>query len=307
MKTFSQWTSDVASGKLISAQTEEARGMRVVAVIRWFIEEHSHRRQPVVRLHELERLIGLYSDLPVKYRLQLKRILHEFEIRSRLVNPEEFIESYGWRQQYSRWSVYGFVIDHLWCLRASNILDMELVGLEREDTRNWGWWHRLAVPVRGVTKYSNKSPFTSLRGPYAQTYYRYQMKRFSLILDKYLAVQDKRCTALFNLLKQTEGFEAVLEESRRLGDVQMSDQIGVPSPFFRPDGTLLWLYELSVDIPGNQGYQLVIWSPVDNDGSEYLGELRRNAISKYREEDWTVFIEDYAQYFSPEQRLALDV
>lgn len=307
MKSFTQWTSDVTSGKMISALSEDARGMRVVAVVRWFLQEHSHRRQPVVLLPELRRLANLYQDLPVKYRLQLKRLVHQFEIDAGLIDPGKLFEWEDWRHQYTRWSVFGFVIDYLWCLRATNILDLELVGLNRDDTRHWGWWHRLAVPVRGVTKYTHQSHFASLRGPYAQSYHLHQMKRFSHILDRYLAQQDPRCMALFNLLKQTEGFETMLEQSRELDDVRMSDQLGVPFPFFRTDGTLLWLYELTVDIPGKQGYQLVIWSPVDDDSNEYLAEIRRHAIVKSRPQERTLFIEDYAYHFSPEERLALGV
>lgn len=307
MKTFSQWTSDVDSGKMISALTDEARGIRVVSVVRWFIMEHNHRRQPIVHLQELRRLIELYADLPVKYRLQLTRILHEFEIHQGVVNPEKLFEQADWRHQYARWSVFGFVVDYLWCLRATNILDMELVGLERDDTHFWGWWHRLAVPVKGITKYSLQSPFTSLRGPYAQAYYLNQMKRFSLVLDKYLNMQDERCIALYKLLKKTESFEAMLEKCRDIDIAKGPEQLGVPIPFFRPDGTLLWMYELSVDIPGNQGYQLILWSPVNNDSNEYMAELRRNAIRKTKEEDWTLFIEDFAHHFSSEERLALGV
>lgn len=307
MKSFSQWTSDVASGKLIGALTPETRGVRVVAIVRWFINEHGHRRQPVIYLQELERFIHLYSDLPVKFRLQLQRILHEFQINDGLVKPEALFERVDWQHQYARWNVFGFVIDHLWCLRASNILDLELVGLRREDTQNWGWWHRLAVPVKGITKYSNISPINSLRGPYAETYYRFQMKRFSLILDNYLTMKDQRCLALYELLMQTEGFEAMLEQSRVMDDVEVSNQLGVPIPFFRSDGTLLWMYELSVAIPGDQGLQLVIWSPVDNDSSEYLADLRRQAMAKSSEAERTLFIEDFAHNFSDKERLALGV
>jgi hypothetical protein len=73
IKTFSQWLTN----KRISSpkRSPETTGNRVVAVVRWFAEEHDNRVKPVIELEELEDFIGLYSDVPPKNLLQLRRIL----------------------------------------------------------------------------------------------------------------------------------------------------------------------------------------------------------------------------------------
>ncbi len=45
-KSFKQWTTDSESAKRISGTTPEIRGDRVVALVRWFLKEHSHRAVP---------------------------------------------------------------------------------------------------------------------------------------------------------------------------------------------------------------------------------------------------------------------
>jgi len=138
-KTFGQWVSDVVSTKQISGPTPELRGNRVVTLVRWFVREHQHRIQPVVKVEELESFISLYHNIPVKNRLQLMRIYHELKIHEEIIQPRALFEIGNWRQQFTDWPVFGFVVDDLMCVRASNILDMEFVGLDEEDVKHWDW------------------------------------------------------------------------------------------------------------------------------------------------------------------------
>ncbi len=306
-KTFQQWTSDTISSKLISGPTPEIRGARVVALVRWFIREHQHRSQPVVGVGELQRFISLYPDIPVKNRLQLRRIQHEFELDSGLRDPHSLFNAGDWREQYADWPVFGMVVDELWCLRATNVCDLELVGLHESDTQYWEWWHRLAVRVGGTTKFASGSPFQPLRGAYAEIYHRYQLVRFRRIAESPAMVEKPRCQALLALLRSLPGFNQLWEQCEHEAEDLPNRAVGVPIPFFRPDGTLLWMYEVSVAIPSTDNYRLIVWSPVDENTSEYLAEIRRQANQSGKYSRRTFFIEDYAGYFTEAERFALGV
>lgn len=306
-KTLQQWTSDIISSKLISGPTPEIRGCRVVAMVRWFVREHEHRIQPVIFLDELRRFIGLYLDIPVKNRLQLRRILHEFEIQVKVRDPNSLFKGGDWREQYADWPVFGIVVDELWCLHATNVCDLELVCLREEDTKYWDWWHRLAVRVGRTTKFATGSPFYPLRGPYANLYHKYQMNRFRRIVESPEMRENPRCQTLIRLLMQSDGFKDIWEKCEQDSSELPTRSVGVPIPFFRPDGTLLWMFEVSAVIPSAQNLRLIVWSPVDENTSEYLAEIRRQANESGKYSRRTLFIEDYAQYFSAEERFALGV
>jgi len=306
-KTFQQWASDTISSKLISGPTPEIRGCRVVALVRWFMHEHEHRVQPVIHMEELRRFIGLYADVPVKNRLQLGRILYEFEIQSTIRDPNSLFKGSDWREQYADWPVFGMVVDDLWCLQATNVCDLELASLHEEDTKCWDWWHRLAVRVGKTTKFAAGSPFYPLRGPYAEIYHRYQMVRFRQIVESPEMHGSPRCQALLDLLMQTNGFKDIWDKCQQDPGNLPTHAVGVPIPFFRPDGTLLWMFEVSAVIPGTKNLRLIVWSPVDENTSEYLAEIRRHANESGKYSRRTFFIEDYSQFFTPYERFALGV
>lgn len=306
-KSFQQWTSDTTSARLVSGQTPGLQGSRVVALVRWFVHEHRHRSQPVIQPGELHRFIALYGDIPVKNRLQLQRILHEFELDNRLREPNNLFSSGDWREQFAKWPVFGMVVDPLWCLRATNVCDLELVGLDEQDRSFWEWWHRLAVRAGGKTKFSAGSPFQPLRGPYADIYHQYQMARFRRVVESPEQRNNPRCHTLMSLLMETPGFRELWEKSDQESYRLPKRAAGVPIPFFRTDGTLLWMYEVSALIPGTDNYRLIVWTPVDENTSEYLAEIRKQANRPGRYSRPTFYIEDHAAHFSQEERFALGI
>lgn len=137
MKSFVQWTSAGKSARLVSAPTVEIKGERLVAIVRWFINEHMHRLVPVVTSRELRELIRQYQDLPVIFRLQLKRLLHDLEIKNNERQPN-FTFATDWKSHFAQWPVFGFVIDRYWCVRASTSYEMALAGYSEEDMSSWG-------------------------------------------------------------------------------------------------------------------------------------------------------------------------
>ena len=305
-KTFQQWTTAGESGKRISGQTPEMQGNRVVAVIRWFYDEHRHRSKPVIEISELRELIHLYQDIPIKNRLQLRRILHDLEFTSgerlNVIAPKS-----DWRQRFKEWPIFGFVMDEFWCIRATSHYELALVGFEEEDVKSWGCWHRLTASIAGKSKYTPGSPMSSLRGPYAENYYSRQMCRFRSATDKFIGKNNPRFEHLMEMLNETPRFREKYENCGQVNSHQSSYSDGIPIPFFRQDLTLLWMLEVSAPLHDSKNHQLILWSPMTEDSDLYLAEIRRQTDLLGSFSQKSFFIEDYAKYFTERQRLALGV
>ncbi len=198
-------------------------------------------------------------------------------------------------------------MDEYWCLRATSHYEMALVGFTEEDVTSWGFWHRLAASIAGKSKYTPNSQMSSLRGPYAENYYSRQMNRFHAATDRFIENHDLRYQHLMQLLCETPRFKEKYETSFQTTLNQSSFSDGIPIPFFRQDNTLIWMLEVSAPLPDTQNYQLILWSPMTEDSDSYLAEIRRQTdISKMYSQK-AYFIEDYAKYFTEEQRIALGV
>ena len=126
-KSFKQWTSEGESAKRVSGSNVEIRGERIVTLVEWFIKEHRHRIQPVLTSSELRQLIDLYVDIPVKNRLQLKRLLHDLELQEGQ-RVADFSFATDWKSHFASWPVFCFVIDDYYCVRASTSYEMALAG-----------------------------------------------------------------------------------------------------------------------------------------------------------------------------------
>jgi hypothetical protein len=305
-KSFRQWTCCGESSRRVSGSTPEIRGDRLVAIVRWFVREHRHRSKPVVQLDELKTLMALYEDIPVKNRLQIYRIVHEFKIEA----GERSLDSLffdDWRRSLEEWPAFAFVVDRYWCIRASNHYEMALVGHKQEDLTCWGWWHRLVSTRKGKTKFTQDSEMRSLRGPYATTYYRWQMLRFIADTEQFRQGNDERYELLMSYLRKSPDFEEIWQACLAERAQHPSGSASIPVPFFRDDGTLLWMLEVSSLIPGTDDYRLVLWSPLNAASDEYLAEIRRWADEPGRFDHKAYFIEDFARYFSEEERFVLGV
>jgi hypothetical protein len=305
-KSFKQWTSEGESAKRVSGITPELRGDRVVAMVRWFIQEHTHRSRPVITNTEMRKLMSIYIDLPIKHRLKLKRLIHDLEIQTG-EREANFSFAKDWKSHFADWPVFCFVLDPYWTIRASTCYEMALACYKEEDMMQAGWWHRLTASRQGKAKYLPDSPRYSLRGPYADVYYYQQLKRFRVATEHLQQAGDKRYGLLMNLLRSSQGFEDRWARSFCPPELAASDSMGIPVPFFRQDDTLLWMLEVSTTIPHTPNYQLIVWVPLNEDSAEYQAEIRRWADEPGRFSRKAFFIEDFAHYFNKEERLALDV
>lgn len=305
-KSFKQWTSDGESAKRISGHTPELRGDRVVGIVRWFVHEHTHRTRPVITSAELRKLLSIYSDLPIKHRLKLKRILHDIEIRTG-EREANFSFAKDWKSHFADWPVFCLVLDPYWTVRASTCYEMALAGYKEEDMNRAGWWHRLTASRQGKPKYLPDSPRYSLRGPYADVYYSQQIMRFRADTEHFQKTGDTRYGLLMDLLKSSPGFEELWSRSLRTSELQQSTYTGIPVPFFREDDTLLWMLEVSTIIPNSPNYHLIVWVPLNEDSAEYQAEIRRWADEPGRYSRKAFFIEDFAQFFSEKECHALGV
>jgi hypothetical protein len=305
-KSFKQWTSDGESAKRVSGATPEIRGDRLVALVRWFLHEHTHRARPVMTNLELRHLIAEYPDLPIKHRLQLKRLVHDLEIQSG-EREADFSFAKDWKSHLAEWPVFCFVIDRYWTVRASTCYEMALAGYQEEDMTSWSWWHRLTASRKGKPKYMPDSPRYSLRGPYADVYYCQQLERFRTGTEGFVKSGDTRYTALMELLQSTPRFQEMWGRVTCSPELAASQSIGIPVPFFRMDGTLLWMLEVSTLIPNTADYQLIVWVPLNEDSAEYQAEIRRWADEPGRYSRKAYFIEDFKQYFGEKERFALGV
>lgn len=304
-KSFKQWTSDGESARRVSGASPELRGDRLIALVRWFVNEHAHRSRPVMSTAELRHLMNLYADLPVKNRLQFRRILHDLELQSG-EREADFSFATDWKNRLADWPVFCFVLDPYWTIRASTCYEMALAGYSEDDMKHWSWWHRLTGSRQGTPKYSPNSPRHSLRGPYSEVYYLQQLKRFRTGTEGLQQEGDRRYQALLELLDSTPRFHEMWQLSQKEAPA-VSQSIGIPVPFFRQDGTLLWMLEVSTMIPNTPNYTLIVWVPLNEDAAEYQGEIRRKADQSGLFSRKAFFIEEFTQYFSPEQRFALGV
>lgn len=305
-KSFKQWTSDGESARRVSGVSPEVRGNRVVALVRWFLREHTHRSRPVMATSELREIIRLYRDVPVKNRLQLHRLLHDLEIQTG-ERQANFSFAADWKNRFAEWPVFCFVLDPYWCVRASTCYEMALVGYAEEDMRHWSWWNRLTASRKGKPKYQSDSQRYSLRGPYAEVYNCQQLERFKAATEHFRQMKDPRYEALMELLSRTPRFYEMWEKTACPPEHTLAQSTGIPVPFYRDDGTLLWMLEVSTAIPNTPGYQLIVWVPLNEDAAEYQAEIRRWADEPGRYSQKAFFIEDFKQYLSPAECYALGV
>jgi len=305
-KTFQQWTSSNESAKKISAKNRFEMGGRVVAIVRWFIQEHMHRRGCFIRTEDLEEILRIYDDIPVKNRLQLNRMLHDLKVANRELETQLPINP-DWKNQLTKEPLCAFVMDRYWCLRATTHYELGFAGFEERDVLDWGCWHRLAASIGGVPKHSLGSPMSQTRGPYANEYYIKQVTRFRHSVMDLLENQDERLMTVLDLLNETSEFKKNWETSIEYEKDHLSSSIGFPVPFFRKDGTLIWMMELSTVMANTDNFQLVIWTPLFRDSNIYLADLLKELDESKSFSKTCYFIEDYAQHWTPDQRKALGV
>lgn len=304
LKTFQQWTSANESAKMISAKTFDETGKRVVAVVQWFFKEHLHRKHRIIETSELEKIIRIYNDIPIKNRLQLKRILHDLQVANGELETQ-LPSNPDWKNQLCREPLCAFVMDRYWCLRATTHYELAFAGYKESDLKDWGCWQRLNSSMGGIPKHIQNSPMSRTRGPYAQEYYIKQMIRFRLSVSNLLASEDERLVNILDLLNETPEFQKIWDLSIQQEHQHIGNSIGFPVPFFRNDGALLWMMELSTIIANTDGFQLVTWTPIDRDSSLYLADLLKSVDESGNFSKKCFFIEDYAQYFNQRQRKAL--
>ncbi|MEA4811002.1 MAG: hypothetical protein VB108_00340 [Anaerolineaceae bacterium] len=302
-KSFRQWSTTGNFARSISGYSPEIKGARVVSIVQWFLKEEQHRLRPIILSDEMRKIIGLYQDIPVKNRLQLKALMHDLEIRNH-ERSSDFSFAKNWRTHFSDWPAFCFVIDPYWCIRATTRYEMALAGYSEDDMRDWGWWHRLLGSKAGKPKYLASSSRHSLRGPYADTYYQMQLNQFWNESADLREKKDPRYQTLISLLESDERFR---EMEKQISSTSASNQniFGLPIPFFRKDRTLLWMMELRTAIPQTPGYRLISWMPLNEDSAEYAGEIRRMADESRLFSSHAYFLEDFAQHFSPVQKFAL--
>lgn len=303
LKTFQQWTSVGDSAKKISAMNMEEMGNRVVAVVKWFFHEHTHRMNPIISSNDLEKIIEIYEEIPIKNHLQLKRILHDLQI----ANGEREAKlpiSLDWRKQLCNEPLCAFVMDRYWCLQATTHYELAFAGYEEEDVKSWGCWHRLTASMKGIPKHVQGSPMSKTRGIYANEYYAKQMTRFRYSIKDILQSEDERMMNLLDILNETHEFQDVWNSSLLNEEEYLSSSIGFPVPFFRKDDTLLWMMELNTVISNTDGYRLIIWTPIDHDSNLYLADLIKSVDESKEFSKRCYFVEDYVNYFSEKQKKA---
>jgi hypothetical protein len=300
-KSFQQWTTYGIPSRRISGQTPEILGQRLVAIVEWFIKEHFHRFGSVVKLSELIRLREIYPDISTKSKLQLARIENSFDLETNHPELNDYFLG-DWKKSLEKWPSFAFVTDQYWCIRASSHYEMALVGHKEEDLKNWGWWHRLVSTREGRKKFEQDSPMRSLRGPYADAYYRWQMMRFIADTDKFRKNDDDRYKKLIRLLNRTPRFKEIWKECCKYNERILSGQVSIPVPFYREDGTLLWMLEVSSLIPDTDNYRLILWTPLNANTDEYLAEIRRWDDEPGRFSKKAFFVEDHQDFFTEEQK-----
>lgn len=306
IKSFQNWTSYGDSARKISGPNTEITGRRVVAIINWFFAEHQHRANTIIKSEELQRFVSIYDDIPITNQLQLHRILHDLEVELGERKIEIPVNS-DWKKQFSNQNLFAYVMDNYWTIRATSKYELALSGFNEEDMKDWGFWHRLSANTRGISKFSSHSPIRSLRGCYAKTYYHNQLLRFLSDTKQFFIEKDPRYLSLLSLMQSFPDFEKVWN-AVQLNNQQdnFSTSIGYPVPFFMPDETLLWMMEFSSIISNQDNFRMIIWSPLNKETSQYLGLLSQSKIM----DDYSksaFFIEDYAEYFTDEQKFALGV
>jgi hypothetical protein len=181
--------------------------------------------------------------------------------------------------------------------------------LREEDAKKWYWWHRLARGWRGQSKYigQNTNTLTSLRGNYADIYYTQQMLRFMENTQHLTPEEQPRYDTLLKLLHKTTGFSDLWEQTEDKFEQGEQPPPFIPVPFFRPDQTLLWMLEIGALIPNTDGFLFTVRIENDPITAEYLADIRRKADEPGRYSQTAYFIEDYADQFSPEEKLAMGV
>ena len=306
MKTFQQWTSANESAKKISAKQEEESGNRVVAIVEWFFNEHLHRKNGFMLTTELAKIIEIYRDIPVTNRLQLNRILHDLKIANNEIETKLPINS-DWRKQLCEEPVCAFVMDKYWCLRATTHYELGFAGYTESDLKNWGCWQRLNSSMGGIPKHLQNSPMSKTRGPYAQEYYIKQMIRFRFSISDLLSREDERLDTIMELLNEIPDFNKIWDLSIQQEHEHLSNSFGFPVPFFRKDGTLLWMMEFSTPISNTDGFQLISWTPINRDSSIYLADLTKSIDESGEFSKQCFFVEDYAEYFTEKQCKALGI
>ncbi len=305
-KSFRQWTSDSESARLVSGLRSEIQGERLVSLVRWFLEEHTHRTHAVITSEELRELIYIYKDLPIKFRLQLKRLLHDLEIYTG-ERETDFSFATDWKNHLAEWPVFCFVLDRYWTVRASTCYEMALAGYGEKDMTHWSWWHRLLASSHGIPKYKKDSPRYFLRGPYTDAYYSEQLKRFKASTESFRTAKDERYNLLMKLLQTTPRFNEVWKRVDFSPSVDPVHSMGIPVPFFRTDDTLLWMLEVTTIIPNTPDYQLIVWVPLNKESAEYQAEIRRWANESGNYTQKVYFIEEFSKHFTSNQCKALGI
>lgn len=299
-RNFNHWFRQTR----VTGKTVEVVGKRVVAIVEAIAQFRTVFHWAVIKPKELEELIGLYSDIPAIYRLQLRRLLHELQKESGQ-NYTDYFLSKDWQTQFSDWGIFGFVVDKLSCIRAYSRYTMELAGLREEDAKNWYWWHRLALGTRGNPK--GQQSLLSLRGVYANEYYMQQILRFLYTAHQFNLHETNRYDILIELLHdidKTGEFKRLWKQSTELFDPETPLLPQIPVPFFRPDKTLLWMLEVSAPIPQTD-FILTARLATDDVESEYLADFRRQVDKLHEGKNNALFIEDFADNFSHNERVAL--
>lgn len=302
-KTFQQWTSAGDSAKKISGRSIDEVGLRLVEIIKWFFNEHLHRKSGIMATNELKELISLYEDIPVINHLQLHRLLHDLEIANHDRTNNLPINT-DWKKQLQVEPLCAFVMDRFWCIRATTHYEMAFAGFSEDDLRNWGFWHRLAASINNIPKYVPDSPMGNTRGPYAREYYVNQLSRFRRSAKDLIKNNDPRMVLILELLNKSLYFKEIWDISVINDKSLNSSSIGFPVPFFRKDGTLLWMMELSAEISNTEGLRLIHWTPINRDSNSYIADFCKNVDQSGKFSKSCYFVEDYAQYFSEKQRKA---
>lgn len=294
--------------KRVSARSPAVLGARVVALIDWFVQHHQfemvHGRDRIITAAELETFLRLYPEILPIHQLQIRRRVYDLrplpvdEVQ-RLFLPKD------WREQFRNWQIFALVMDRYWCVRAYTRYTLELAGFRPEDAVKWHWWQRLALGMGGRTKFEGQSSMVSLRGPFADPYYRNQFMRFRITTAA--LEQTERYQALMRLLQKTTGFVerwVSVQEALAAGRVPL--QMPIPVPFFRADGTAIWMLEVSAAIPDTD-LTLIVRIETDALTSEYLAGLRYRADSSTHYDRDAYFIEDFSHHFTAQERFALGV
>jgi hypothetical protein len=288
----------------VTGQNSDDVGKRVVAIVEAIANFRRVSTVPIILPNELEEFITFYSDIPAKYRLQLRRLLHELQKESGQ-NYTDFFLSKDWRTQFSDWAIFGLVVDRLACIHAYSRYIMELAGLKEEDAKHWYWWHRLTLGTPDNRR--GQHSLFALRGVYADEYYTQQMLRFLYTAHEHKLNETKRYETLIGLLNdidRTGQFKRLWNQSKAMFDAKTPMLPQIPVPFFRPDKTFLWMLEVSAPIPQTD-FELTARLATDDVESEYLADFRRQADEVHRGKSNALFIEDFAHHFSHDEKIAL--